>query len=155
MLRSLSNTMVGKNWQGTGKDILKLPQGSGYYWSRIAIQEIIGWFEQDNYNLILAGHVKDRSITEGGTELNVKQLDLGGKISSILSAKSDAICYAYRDPETGHLYCNFGDLNSVLCGARMSHLAGRTILLAEREMSEDGTWKIKTHWENIFPSLKQ
>lgn len=119
------------------------------------MQEIIGWFEQDSYNLILTGHVKDKNLVEGGTELSVKQLDLSGKISTILSAKSDAICYAYRDAETGHLYCNFGDLNSVLTGARMSHLAGRTILLAEREMSEDGTWKIKTHWENIFPSLKQ
>lgn len=146
---------VGKNWIGTGKDILKLSQGAGYYWARIAMQEIIGWFEQDSYNLILTGHVKDKNLVEGGTELSVKQLDLSGKVSTILSAKSDAICYAYRDAETGHLYCNFGDLNSVLTGARMSHLAGRTILLAEREMSEDGTWKIKTHWENIFPSLKQ
>lgn len=155
MLRPLSNIRVGKNWQGTGKDILKLPQGSGYYWSRIALQEIISWFECDKFNLILTGHVKDRSITEGGTELNVKSLDLSGKGASILSAKSDAICYAYRDTDDGHLYCNFGNLNSVLTGARMSHLAGRTILLAERDLNEDGTWKIKTHWENIFPSLKQ
>lgn len=146
---------VGKNWQGTGKDILKLSQGAGYYWSRLAMQEIIGWFENQPFNLILVGHVKDRNLVEGGVELNVKALDLSGKTSSILSAKSDAICYAYRDPETGNLNCNFGNLNSVLTGARMPHLAGRTILLAEREMSEDGTWKIKTHWENIFPSLKQ
>jgi hypothetical protein len=145
---------VGKNWQGTGKDILKLPSGSGYYWARTAMQEIIGWFEQENYNLILTGHVRDENLTEGGTELNVKQLDLQGKTANILSAKSDAICYVYRDVETGHLYCNFGDMNSVLCGARMGHLAGRTILLAERVQQDNGNWQIKTYWENIFPSLK-
>ena len=145
---------VGKNWQGTGKDILKLPNGSGYYWSRLAMQEIIGWFENQSFNLILVGHVKDKSIAEGGTELNVKSLDLSGKTSNILSAKSDAICYLYRDTENGNLMANFGDMNSVLTGARMPHLAGKTILLAERVQGTDGNWQIKTYWENIFPSLK-
>jgi hypothetical protein len=106
---------IGKSWendgQKTGKDLLKLPQGAGYYWLRIAMQEIIGWFEKVAENLILVGHVKDRSLTEGGTELNVKSLDLSGKISNILSAKSDAICYLYRDSETGNLMANFGDMN--------------------------------------------
>ena len=145
---------VGKNWEGTGKDILKLPNGSGYYWSRLAMQEIIGWFEKVAENLILVGHVKDKMLNENGTELNVKSLDLSGKTGNILSAKSDAICYLYRDPENGNLLSNFGDMNSVLCGARLSHLAGKTILLAERVQKEDGTYDIKTHWENIYPSLK-
>lgn len=145
---------VGKNWQGSGKDILKLAQGAGYYWARIAMQEIIGWFENQSFNLILVGHTKDRNISEGGTELNVKSLDLSGKIGSILSAKSDAICYLYRDTENGNLMANFGDMNSVLTGARMPHLAGKTILLAERVQGTDGNWQIKTYWENIFPSLK-
>lgn len=69
---------VGKNWIGTGKDILKLPSGQGFYWSRLAMQEIIGWFEGQSFNLILVGHVKDKNIAEGGVELNVKALDLSG-----------------------------------------------------------------------------
>ena len=145
---------VGKNWSGKGQDILKLANGSGYYWSRIAIQEIISWFEGQPFNLILTGHVKDKSIVEGGTELVVKNLDLGGKISNILSAKSDAIAYLYRDPETGTLKANFGDMNSVLTGARMPHLAGRTIELAERVLNDNGEWELVTHWDRIFPSLK-
>jgi hypothetical protein len=36
----------------------------------------------------------------------------------------------------------------------MPHLAGKTILLAERVQTEDNNWQIKTYWENIFPSLK-
>lgn len=145
---------VGKNWDGKGQDILKLANGSGYYWSRIAIQEIISWFEGQPFNLILTGHVKDKSIVEGGTELVVKNLDLGGKISNILSAKSDAIAYLYRDPETGTLKANFGDMNSVLTGARMPHLAGRTIELAERKLKDNGEWELVTHWDRIFVSLK-
>ena len=114
----------------------------------------MGWFENQSFNLILVGHVKDKSIAEGGTELNVKALDLSGKTSNILSAKSDAICYLYREVDTGNLMANFGDMNSVLTGARMPHLAGKTILLAERQQQDNGNWQIKTYWENIFPSLK-
>lgn len=125
-----------------------------YYWQRLAVQEIIGWFEKVAENIILVGHVKDKMLTEGGTELSIKSLDLGGKLGNILSAKSDAICYLYRDVETGNLMANFGDMNSVLCGARMPHLAGKTILLAERIETEDGNFSIKSHWENIYPSLK-
>lgn len=156
MLRTLLNILIGRNWDGSGKDILKLPQGSGYYWQRIAIQEIIGWFEGQDYNLILVGHTKDKNLTEGGTELNVKTLDLGGKMGTILSAKSDAIAYLYRDTESGSLMANFGDMNSVLTGARMPHLAGKTIELAERKMNEKTQeWEIITHWNRIFPSLKE
>ena len=147
---------VGRNWDGTGKDILKLPNGSGYYWSRLAMQEIIGWFEDQKYNLILTGHTKDKNLIEGGSELNVKTLDLQGKTGTILSAKSDAIAYLYRDTETGSLMANFGDMNSVLTGARMPHLAGKTIELAERKMNEEtGEWEIITHWDRIFPSLNK
>ena len=128
--------------------------GAGYYWARLAMEEIIGWFEKVSDNLILVGHVKDKMLNEQGTELNVKALDLQGKVSSVLSAKSDAICYLYRDPETQHLMANFGNNNSVLTGARMDHLAGKTILLAER-VEENGNYKIETHWENIYPSLKE
>lgn len=118
------------------------------------MQEILDWFESDKYNIILTGHVKDKSLVEGGTELNVKTLDLNGKLSNILSAKSDAIAYLYRDVETGALMANFGDMNSVLTGARMSHLAGKTIQLAERELDKDDNYKIIAHWDKIFPSLK-
>ena len=146
------DTTMGQNWNGDS--VLKLPNGAGHLYLREAMQKIISWFELPGINLILVGHVKDKSITEGGTELTVKNLDLAGKISTILSAKSDAIAYLYRDTETGDLMANFGDMNSVLTGARMPHLAGRTIQLAERKMNDNGEWQIITHWDRIFPSLK-
>lgn len=146
-------TPMGKNFDGD--NVLKLPNGAGHLYLRQAIQTVIGWFESVVDNVILVGHVKDKNISEGGTELNVKSLDLSGKTSSILSAKSDAICYLYRDTETGDLMANFGDMNSVLTGARMPHLAGKTIQLAERKQNEDGNWEIVTHWDRIYPSLKE
>lgn len=145
---------LGRNWQGTGKDILFLPMGAGYAWQKKALEEIIGWFTSDKYNLVITGHVKDKNLSEAGTELVVKQLDLSGNTANVLAANSDAIAYLYRDTETGSLMANFGDMNSVLTGARMPHLAGKTIELAERKMDEKtGEWQIVAHWDRIFPSL--
>lgn len=144
------DTVVGKNWD-ENESVLKIPNGGGYLYLREAVEKIIGWFQSSVPNVILVGHVKDKALNENGTELNVKDLDLTGKIPRILSAKSDAICYVYRDLDTHDLMANFGDLSSVLCGARMPHLSGKTLLLARKE--EDGS--ITTFWENIYPSLKK
>ena len=145
---------MGKNWDGD--DVRTLPQGSGYLYIREAMKQIIGWFKNTGKNVILTGHVKDKSLVEGGTDLNVKSLDLNGKLANILSADSDAICYVYRDAETGNLMANFGDMSSVLTGARMPHLAGKTIELAERKLNDKtNEWEVVTHWDRIFPSLKE
>jgi hypothetical protein len=143
------------NFSGNPSELFNLPYGAGYVAQRNAVKEIVGWFEKVVPNLILVGHVKEKAINEAQTDLNVKSLDLGGKLSNILSAGSDAICYVYRDPETGNLMANFGDMNSVLTGARVPHLAGKTILLAERVVKDNGDYDIITHWDNIYPSLKQ
>ena len=142
-------TSMGINFDPNG-NILKLPNGAGYLYVREAMQNVIGWFTKVCPNVILVGHVKDKALNENGTELNVKDLDLTGKLGRILSATSDAICYTYRDPESGDLLANFGESNSVLCGARMPHLAGRTILLSSKDKE---TGKITAYWENIYPSL--
>ena len=121
---------VGKNWSGKGQDILKLPNGGGYYWARLAMQEIIGWFEKVTGNLILTGHVKDKMVNEGGTELSLKALDLQGKISNILSAKSDAIAYLYRDSENGNLMAIF---RRVILGLLLEIISVQWVKLLNRQ----------------------
>lgn len=143
-------TPVGKDYD-PNTSVLKLPMGAGYGYLREAMQTIIGWFEKVVENVILVGHVKDKMITQQGTDLNVKALDLSGKISNILSAKSDAICYVFRDPESNKLMANFGALNDVLCGSRLPQLSGKTICLSEH----DDQGKLITHWETIYPSLNE
>ena len=130
--------------------ILKLPNGAGYLYVREAMQNVINWFEKVVPNVILVGHVKEKSFNEQGTELNVKDLDVTGKLGRILSASSDAICYIYRDTETGELLGNFGEDNSVLTGARMPHLSGKTIVLSKKDKE---TGEVIAFWKNIYPSL--
>lgn len=98
----------------------------------------------------MVGHVKEKAFNEGSTEMNVKDLDMTGKLGRILSASSDAICYIYRDTEENKVMVNFGDDSSVLTGARMPHLSGKTLVLSERDVE---TGKITAYWNNIYPDL--
>lgn len=149
-LRSKWNIiMMGINFDPQG-NVLKLPNGAGYLYLREAIQNIIGWFEKVVPNVILVGHVKDKALNENNTEMNVKDLDMTGKIGRILSASSDAICYIYRDSEENAVMVNFGDDSSVLTGARMPHLSGKTIVLSKKDPE---TGKITAYWKNIYPDL--
>lgn len=99
-------------------------------------------------NLIICGHVKDTALNEG-LDGSAKDLDLGGKLKRILSARSDAIGFVHRD-ENSNLCVNFGQNGEVLTGARPLHLANKDIIVAERQ--DDGTFV--SHWERIYPSLK-
>lgn len=142
-------TPMGVNFDPNG-NILKLPNGAGYLYVREAVQNIIGWFEKVVPNVILVGHVKEKALNEGSTEMNVKDLDMTGKLGRILSASSDAICYIYRDTEENKVMVNFGDDSSVLTGARMPHLSGKTLVLSEKDAE---TGKITAYWNNIYPDL--
>jgi len=151
--RLYQQTQMGRNFEYKNPtDILKLPNGAGYLYTREAMQTIIGWFEKTGLNLILVCHVKDKMITDSASEeMTVKAIDLSGKIGNILSAKSDAIGYAYRNTEENKVYLNFGANTSIICSARPAHLNGKTILLSEM----DNKGNLITHWENIYPSLKK
>ena len=130
------------------KDPAQLPNGSGYTFWRQAIESIINLVGSCADNLIICGHVKDAKLDENASG-NLRTLDLTGKVSRILSAKSDAIGFVHRD-EDSNLCIKFGQDGEVLTGARPQHLANKDIIVAER--NEDGTFT--PHWERIYPSLQ-
>ena len=129
------------------EDPAALPNGSGFYWVRVGIEMIIDMVAKCAPNIIICGHVKDAALAEN-TNGSLKTLDLTGKVSRILSAKSDAIGFVHRD-EYSNLCIQFGSDGEVLTGARPAHLANKDIIVAER--NEDGTFT--SHWERIYPSL--
>lgn len=128
-------------------DVTNLPSGQGYSWLRTAVEMIIDKIAACAPNIIICGHVKDAALSEGAT-MNVKTLDLTGKISRILSAKSDAIGFVHRD-ENSNLCIQFGADGEILTGARPRHLANKDVIVAEN--NGDGTFI--PHWERIYPSL--
>ena len=129
------------------KDVTQLPNGSGWTFLRQAVETLIDLIASATENIIICGHVKDSSLSEN-PEGSVKDLDLGGKLKRILSARSDAIGFVHRD-EDSNLCINFGQNGEVLTGARPAHLANKDIIVAER--NEDGTFT--SHWDRIYPSI--
>lgn len=129
------------------KDVTQLPNGSGWAFLRQAVEKIIDLVASVTDNIIICGHVKDSALSESA-DGSVKDLDLGGKLKRILSARSDAIGFVHRD-ENSNLCINFGQNGEILTGARPAHLANKDIVVAER--NDDGTFT--SHWERIYPSI--
>ena len=140
---------AGSAYEG---DILTAPMGIGYSYVKEAVLKIITMVASVTDNLILVGHVKDKSIVSAqGSEIgNIKDFDLTGKLGRILASKSDAIGFIYRDEES-NLCINFETNGEATAGARPIHLANKKIIVAERK--QDGTFE--NHWERIYPSLEK
>jgi hypothetical protein len=137
-----SDTPMGKNW--IGNDVRQLPQGSGYLYLRQAffniLNEVNTWFP----NLILLAHLKEKLIEKKGEEVAALDLDLTGKIRSIVTASVDAIAYLYR--KENQTILNFNTSEEVICGARSPHLRNREIVIAESNANDN----IKTYWDKVY-----
>ena len=131
----------------TGKNILDAPMGSGYSKVREAMELVIDFVSKCAPNVILVCHTKDSAV--GDSDLTVKSIDLAGKTGRILSSKSDAIGFLYRDDDSNTVLSFNTNDKFVECGARPGHLRNKDIVLGE--MQEDGT--IVYDWSKIYPSL--
>ena len=140
------DTAMGKNFDGD--DVRKLPQGAGYLYIRQAFFQVVDYINTLAPNVILIGHTREKSIDKKGKELSSKELDLTGKLSSLASADSDAICYLYR--ESNQTILSFKGSDEVICGSRCDHLRGQDIVIGEEI---DG--KLKVYWEKVYVNLKQ
>ncbi len=145
-IRLYQNSPMFSDKYANVTDPAQLPNGSGYTFWRTAIEKIIDMVADCAPNLIICGHVKDAALSENASG-NLKTLDLTGKVSRILAAKSDAIGFVHRD-ENSNLCIQFGTDGEVLTGARPAHLANKDIIVAER--NPDGTFT--SHWDRIYPS---
>lgn len=123
--------------------VLHLPNGSGYQFLREGLFEVLSWIRMCADRIILLGHLKMKSIEKNGTEVEAKDLDLTGKIKSILSADVDAIGLLYRDGNKCVL--SFVTSDDVICGARPDHLKNQEIVLTE---IVDG--KLIHHWDKVY-----
>lgn len=136
------NTPMGKNWQGD--NVLDLPQGTGYYYLRNAIIDILNKFETLCDTLIMTGHLKDKLVESNGQEMNIRGLSLSGKTPAIIGAHVDAIAYLYRKDNQNIL--NFKPSEAITIGTRVKHLNEQEIVIGES--NEAG--ELTTYWEKVF-----
>jgi len=137
-------TPMGKNFNGDS--VLKLPNGAGYLYLREAFFKILDYIETlvpEDGSLILLGHLKDKMLETNGKEVSAVDLDLSGKIKSIVCAKADAIGLLSRKADKVTL--NFKTSEEVTCGARPDHLKNQEITLTEMV---DG--QLVGHWDKVY-----
>jgi hypothetical protein len=141
---------MGKNWfnPGGGKEkygnILGMPEGAGYFWTRQAFTKVIEYISTWAPYVIFVGHVKDTQLEKAGGTFNALDLDLTGKLKRITTSNSDAIGYLYRKGNKNIL--SFKTNDDVACGARPSHLSNAEIVISE--IDENGEYL--THWDKVF-----
>lgn len=141
-LKKYKETPIGKNFQGD--NVLSLPSGAGYFYLREAFFSVLNYIDTFAPNIILLGHIKDRQVEIKGKEVIAADVDLTGKIKSLICANADAIGYLYRN--NNQTIVSFITSDTVTCGARPQHLKNKEFVLSE--MQEDGT--IQTFWDKIF-----
>jgi len=135
-------TPQGKSYKGT--DIRTLPNGSGYFFIRQAVQNVINLFKDLCDEFILIGHTKDININENGEDITKMSLDLVGKLSGIVLGLSDAVGYVYRKGNETHI--NFSGGSGIISQARAPHLRGKDIVISE----SDSDGNITTHWDRVY-----
>jgi hypothetical protein len=135
-------TSMGKNYDGD--NVLSLPNGAGYLYLRQAFFQVLDFIDTLAPHIILAGHIKDKQVDDKGEMVLAANIDLTGKIKSLICANADAIGYMFRKGNKTIL--SFKTSEEVTCGARPEHLRNEEIVVSE--MNEKG--ELEFHWDKIY-----
>ena len=135
-------TPMGKNFDGD--NVTTLPNGAGYLYIRQAFFQVLDFIDTLAPTIILSGHIKDKQVDDKGELVMSANIDLTGKIKSLVCANADAIGYMYRKGNKTIL--SFKTNEEVTCGARPEHLRNEEIVVTE--MNEKG--ELEFHWDKVF-----
>ncbi len=135
------DTTMGKNFDGDS--VLTLANGAGYLYIRKAFFQILEFIDKFAPTIILSGHIKDKVVDDKGEMVMSANIDLTGKIKSLICANADAIGYMYR--KGNETILSFRTNEEVTCGARPEHLRNKEIVISEMK---EGV--LKTSWDEVF-----
>lgn len=141
-LSNYMKTPIGKNYKEG--DILKLPNGAGYMWLREAFFQVLDYIDTFAEHIILSGHIKDKQVDDKGEMVMAANIDLTGKIKSLICAQADAIGYMFR--KGNQTMISFKSNDEVTCGARPDHLRNQEFVLVESD--EKGS--LSFGWDKIY-----
>lgn len=143
---------LGKDYKGNNL-LSELSYGAGYQLLREAFKKLLKPFTNlARYTLILTCHTKIGSVKKDGIELEVKDINLTGKIKFLVSRDARAIANFYRDEDGKSNWLSFENFGGELvAGTSNQRLANKKFLISER--GEDGT--IQTYWDKIFLNIKK
>jgi hypothetical protein len=126
-----------------GDNVTTLAMGAGYLYIRQAFFQVLDFIDTLAPTIILSGHIKDKVVDDKGEMVMAANIDLTGKIKSLICANADAIGYMYRKGNKTIL--SFKTNDEVTCGARPEHLRNEEIVISEMV---NGTLTID--WSKVF-----
>lgn len=145
--RDEKNNIVKKDGKVVYKpnaDVRTLPNGSGYFYLRQALKEIIHMFQPFCETLILVCHVKDKQIQMNGAESTELVVDLAGKLGDIICGEADAVGFIYR--EANKTIISFEGGAGHIREARPLHLRGKSFVVGESDADNN----LKMDMSKIF-----
>ena len=140
-IKLYKQTPMGKNFDGD--TVINLPNGAGYLYVRQAFFQVLDFIDGLAPTIILSGHIKDKQVDDKGELVMSANIDLTGKIKSLICAQADAIGYMYRKGNKTIL--SFKTNDEVTCGARPEHLRNEEIVITE--MIDN---VLHTTWDKVF-----
>ncbi len=150
-LQNYRASATGKNF--TGSSVLTLANGGGYLWLRLAFKELLDQLSNVTGTIILIAHLREKMLEQaGGKEVAVKDIELTGKLRSIVCSMADAVGYIYRENWVdGKLLITFKSSEQVLCGSRCAHLKGQLFEFDwDKVFVKEASEPVRTNTE--FPS---
>jgi len=141
-IKLYKQTSMGKNYDGD--NVLSLPNGAGYLYLRQAFFQVLDFIDTLAPHIILSGHIKDKQVDDKGEMVMAANIDLTGKIKSLICANADAIGYMFR--KGNQTILSFKTIGEVTCGARPEHLRNEEIVISE--MNDKG--KLVIHWDKVY-----
>ena len=141
-IKLYKQTSMGKNYDGD--TVLSLPNGAGYLYLRQAFFQVLDFIDTLAPHIILSGHIKDKQVDDKGEMVMAANIDLTGKIKSLICANADAIGYMFR--KGNQTILSFKTTEEVTCGARPEHLRNEEIVISE--MNEKG--ELVIHWDKVY-----
>jgi len=141
-IKLYKRTSMGKNYDED--NVLSLPNGAGYLYLRQAFFQVLDFIDTLAPHIILSGHIKDKQVDDKGEMVLAANIDLTGKIKSLICANADAIGYMYRKGNKTIL--SFKTSEEVTCGARPEHLRNQEIVVSEMNDENELTF----HWDQIY-----
>lgn len=137
-------TAEPRNKNYKGKNLKTVPNGAGWGYIREAFFNVVAMFQLYCDNLIIVAHTKAKTITKGGQELEVTDIDISGKMSQMLAAKAEAIALVYR--KGNQTIASFKGEQFIVSGARPKHLKEQEFVLCESDEDLNMTF----YWDKIF-----
>lgn len=126
--RKFLNTPIGKGMleKGTitGKSVLEMPQGGGYFYLRNEFMDQINRFSSICEHLILIAHIREKNIMKGDVLVSTSDISLTGKLAPIVCGAADVIGFVYHDAKEGTMV-SFENYAGGVMGARFPRLAGK------------------------------